>query len=199
MNEPLFSPVKKGKLFVVSAPAGCGKTTLVKKVLKAYPDHFSQSISYTTRGKRDAEQEGKDYFFVSKKTFLEKKEKGDFIETNKIFDHEYGTDSDQIKNLTLKGKNVILVIDIGGARELKKRLSACCIFISPPSKEELRRRLVSRGSETDSSLETRLGRACEEMEQAVWFDYNLVNDDLERAYQILVSILVAENHRNNNT
>lgn len=195
MEAALFHRRKEGKLFVVSAPAGSGKTTLVKKILENYPDFFAQSISYTTRAKREGEEDGKDYFFISKERFLEKQKQGAFLETNEIFGNYYGTDEAQIKNLTIKGKNVILVIDIHGAKELKQRFGACSIFISPPSHDELEKRLGARGSECSNSMKVRLDRAHEEMGEASKFDYHMINDDLEIAYQVLLSILVAENHK----
>lgn len=188
-------PKKVGKLFVISAPAGTGKTTLAKKVLKAYPDQFVRSISYTTRPARQGEEEGKDYFFVTPEAFLAKKQAGDFIETNQIFDYEYGTDEAQIKNLTIKGKNVILVIDIHGAEALEAKLDVCSIFLMPPSEEELKRRLSGRGSESKESLKKRLDRAHKEIAHACHFDYMVVNGDLEEAYQELLKILVEQTHQ----
>lgn len=187
--------MNKGLVFVVSAPAGTGKTTLVRMLL----DEFSsvvESVSFTTRHPRENEVAGRDYHFISKAEFRKKIEEGEFLEYAEVFGNYYGTSRKALEQQLGKGKHVILVIDTQGALQLKKKLDAVFIFVSPPSLEELRARLFQRRSESEESMEKRLSWAEKEMELLLQYDYHIVNDQLKVAYDALRSILIAEEHRN---
>jgi guanylate kinase len=186
---------KKGLIFVVSAPAGTGKTTLVRKLLDEFPNVI-ESISYTTRPIRPGEVSGRDYHFVSVGEFKKRVEEGEFLEHAKVFDHYYGTSRKTVAFEQEAGKHVILVIDTQGAMDLKNHLDAIFIFISPPSLEELKKRLHKRRSESEEAIEFRLSWAEKEISLAPKYDYHIVNDELETAYDALRSILIAEEHKN---
>jgi guanylate kinase len=186
---------KRGLVFVVSAPAGTGKTTLVRMLL----DEFSnvvESISYTTRPIRPGEVSGRDYHFISVDEFKKKIQEGEFLEHAKVFDHYYGTSRKVVASQQEAGKHVVLVIDTQGALQLKSHLDAIFIFISPPSLDELRKRLHKRSSESQEAIELRLSWAEKEIALVRKYDYHIVNDKLEIAYDALRSILIAEEHRN---
>lgn len=187
--------MKKGLIFIISAPAGTGKTTLVKMLMDEFHS-IVESISFTTRPSRTNEENGKDYHFVSSKEFEKKIKDEDFLEHAQVFGHNYGTSKSALKELTAKGKHVILVIDTQGALKIHKELNAVSIFISPPSLEELRARLHRRRTETDEAIEHRLSWAEKEISLAKKYDYNVVNDHLKTAYDVLRSIFIAEEHRN---
>lgn len=185
---------KKGRVFVISAPAGTGKTTLVKKLLKDFPN-LKMTISSTTRDKRESEVEGEDYFFIDKETFEARIKDGQFIEYVNLYDHYYGTAKDSIQKLVQKGLNVILVIDTEGALNIKKIMDATLIFIMPPSLEELAARLEKRQTEKEDVRKKRLIWAKHEIKDAKHYDYIVVNDHLKTAYEVLKSIFIAEDHR----
>lgn len=189
----LLGNLSKGLLFIISAPAGTGKTTLVQMLTKEFP-HVVASISHTTRQPRQGEIEGVHYHFISKKEFVKRIDDGEFLEYVKLYDDYYGTHKLWVENQLIQGKHVILVIDTQGA-ELLKEMKAIFIFISPPSIEELERRLRSRQTETKDMIEKRLLWAKKEMEAQKNYDYLIINDDLAIAYQVLRSILIAEEHR----
>jgi guanylate kinase len=187
--------MKKGLLFVVSAPAGTGKTTLVRMLLTEF-HHVIESVSFTTRSPRPNEIAGRDYNFISFEEFEQKIAEGEFIEYAKVFGNYYGTSRKFVDSQEEKGNHVVLVIDTQGALQLKMELDAVFIFISPPSLEELRSRLYRRKSETEDAIETRLSWAEKEMALAEKYDYHIVNDNLKTAYDALRSILIAEEHKN---
>ena len=187
--------MKKKLTFVISAPAGTGKTTLVRMIKEEFP-HVVSSISYTTRPPRENEVEGRDYYFISQKEFEQKIQEGEFLEYAQVFDHYYGTSEQVIDSLHKKQKHVVLVIDTQGALKIKSKIDAVFIFISPPSFEELKARLRRRKSETEEAIETRLSWAEKEMALAPSYDYHIVNDHLKEAYDTLRSIFIAEEHRN---
>ena len=186
---------KKGLLFVVSAPAGTGKTTLVRMLLEEF-NRIVGSISFTTREPRTNETPGKDYFFLTKKEFEEKIEQGEFLEYATVFGEYYGTSQTFIDSQLKKGKSVVLVIDTQGAMQIMGKVGATFIFISPPSLEELRVRLYRRESESAEKIELRLSWAEKEMVHASQYDYHIINDQLKVAYDALRSIFIAEEHRN---
>lgn len=179
-----------GRLFIISAPAGTGKTTLVDRLKKEYPHQLTQSISCTTRSPRQGEVDGKDYVFLTKKAFEERIKRGDFLEHAHVFGEYYGTLKEMVRREQSKGKDVILVIDTQGALELKKTVAVTTIFMIPPSMEVLEERLKSRETETPAALKKRLEWALHEMEQAKHYDYNIINDDLEKAYETLKKIII---------
>lgn len=187
--------MKKGLVFVISAPAGTGKTTLVRMLLEEF-HHVVESVSFTTRPIRSNEVPGRDYNFISVREFEEKIKEGEFLEYAKVFDHYYGTSRKFVESQQEKGKDVILVIDTQGALHLRDQLKAVFIFISPPSLEELRSRLYRRRSETEDVIEHRLSWAEKEISLSTKYDYHIINDNLKTAYDVLRSILIAEKHRN---
>ncbi len=184
-----------GIVFVVSAPAGTGKTTLVKKLVLEFPDALVHGITCTTREKRAVESHGEDYHFVSKEEFLEKKEKGEFLEDANIYGYSYGTLRKTVVENQQKGKHVILVIDTQGAMQIKKVMPAVFIFISPPSLEIQKMRLQERKTETLDDLTKRLTLAKQEITLAEEYDYHIINDKLDVAYDVLRSIIIAEEHK----
>ena len=195
MSSKLLGNLKKGLLFILSAPAGTGKTTLAYRLCEEF-EAVSLSISCTTRAPRPGEAPDVDYHFIDLKTFEEKLQNGEFLEHAKIFDNYYGTLSETVKNLQESGKHVLLVIDTQGMQQLKKlKLSAISIFILPPSWYELEKRLAKRGTEDAEEIEKRLTFAHEEVEHADLYDYEIINDNLETAYQTLRAIVIAEEHK----
>lgn len=190
----LLGEGKEGLAFIISAPAGTGKTTLVGKLLKEFPS-VMQSISFTTRKPREGEIPGVHYHFITESEFNEKISAGDFLEYVKLYGTYYGTSKQWIIDQQKNGKHVILVIDTQGAIQLKDRFSAVMIFIRPPTLDTLRKRLVSRQTETPDMIDQRVEWAQIELDAAKQYDYQIINDDLETAYQILRSIVIAECHR----
>lgn len=184
----------RGLAFVVSAPAGTGKTTLVKKLMAEFPEIIA-SLSYTTRKPRRQEEQGRDYTFVSNEEFDARAASGDFLEYVDLYGVKYGTSREWVENRLNQGKHVILVIDTQGMLQLKEKYPSISIFIRPPSIEELKRRLAQRGTETKEKMETRLEWAKTELTKANYYDYQVINDDLEIAYQVLRSIIIAECHK----
>lgn len=186
--------LKKGLAFVVSAPAGTGKTTLVQMLQDEFPC-VVESVSYTTRKPRPGEVEGQHYSFISEAAFQEKVHKGEFLEYAEVFHHSYGTSRLKVEEELKKGHHVVLVIDTQGALQLMGRFEATYIFVSPPNLDELKQRLKSRKTETEESIATRLSWAKREMEEAHRYDYHIINDNLKIAYDVLRAILIAEEHK----
>jgi len=171
---------KTGKLIVISAPSGTGKTTVVKKLL-VESANLVASVSYTTRKMRENEKEGLDYFFVGEKTFANMIENDDFLEHATVFGNFYGTEKKSVSQNLEKGINVILEIDWQGAQQIKSRMPSCVmIFLIPPSKEVLLSRLKNRGTDSNQEIENRFNQAVEDLEQSNNFDHVLVNDQLDR-------------------
>lgn len=196
MSNQLLGNLAQGLIFVISAPAGAGKTTLVNKLTHEFPS-VVRNVTCTTRAPRPGEQEGKDYFFFDPQTFEAKIAQGDFIEHAKVFGDYYGTSDTFINQQIAQGKHVVLVIDTQGALHLQKHFKkrAIFIFISPPSLAELKERLLKRQTETLKSIEERLAWAKRELEMVHHYDYNIVNDHLDTAYTVLKSIFIAEEHK----
>ncbi|MBS0615975.1 MAG: guanylate kinase [Verrucomicrobia bacterium] len=190
----LLGNLKKGLLFVISAPAGTGKTTLAQMLCKEFPC-VVESISYTTRPMRGDEKEGEHYHFVSEKEFEKRKKEGDFLECASFLGNHYGTSRSQVEGLQKKGKHILLVIDTQGAQQLRGKVQATSIFISPPNLDELKQRLMRRRTESPEAIARRLEWAQEEMKSRSLYDYHIVNDNLEIAYGVLRSILIAEEHK----
>ena len=184
---------KRGKIFVLSAPAGTGKTTLVKRLTRDFP-HVVQSISFTSRSKRPNEVNGVDYNFVSIEEFQDKLANGDFLEHAKVYEDYYGTDRLFVESQLEEGNHVFLVIDTQGARQIMGKVPAVFIFVSPPNMQELRHRLSARQTESLEIVNERLSWAEKEMEVGKLYQYQIVNDELEKAYQELKQIVIAEDH-----
>ena len=187
--------MNKGLLFIVSAPSGTGKTTLCRAMTEIFPDlHYS--ISYTTRPPRPGDEDGRDYHFVSPADFQQRVDRGDFAEWAEIYGYRYGTSGTLLEKIQGEGRDVILDIDGQGAQQLKrKKWEGTFIFLLPPSLSELRRRLSLRGTEERAAMEIRLKKAQEEIGEARWYDYLIVNADLEKAKERLKAIILAEHQR----
>ena len=169
-----------GKLIVISAPSGTGKTTVVKKLLQQ-STNLEASVSFTTRKMRENEKEGLDYFFVSEKTFTNMIQNDDFLEHATVFGNFYGTEKKSVSENLEKGVNVILEIDWQGALQIKSSMpSYVMIFLIPPSKEVLLDRLKNRGTDSDQEIAYRFNQAVLDLEQSNKFDHVLVNDQLDK-------------------
>ena len=179
----------KGTVFVVSAPSGAGKTSLVKALIEK-TDDVAVSVSHTTRAKRPGEIDGQDYFFVADGDFKQMINKNEFIEHAKVFDHFYGTSKKAIENIIADGKNVILEIDWQGAHQAKAIFQESCvmIFILPPSLEALRARLSKRAQDTQEVIERRMRDAQSEASHAHEYDYVIINDDFQTALDDLNAV-----------
>lgn len=187
--------MKPGTLFILSAPSGAGKTTLAKALVDALPD-VAISVSHTTRAKRPGEQDGVDYIFVSEPEFLASVAAGEFLEHAQVFDHRYGTARAAVERLLQQGKNVILDIDWQGARAVKKAMpQAKSVFVLPPSREALAKRLAGRGQDSQAVIERRMRAAVSEMEHYKEFDYQIVNDDFAAALADLKAIITGKPER----
>lgn len=171
----------EGFLIVLSAPSGSGKTSIAKAILQKYPDMLF-SVSATTRSPRGGEQNGKDYFFLSREEFLSRKEKGDLVEWEEIYGDYYGTLKSEVDKALGAGRVMMFDVDVKGALSIKKKYPrAVLIFIRPPGIEALRERLVKRKTEGEEALRRRIARAEMELQQGGLFDYQVVNDDLQKA------------------
>ena len=180
---------RRGRLIVLAGPSGVGKGAIVARLLAALPD-LELSISATTRGPRPREDEGRHYYFVDREQFDEMIEAGGFLEWADIFGERYGTPSEPVARALGKGRDVLVEIDIQGARQVKAAdPAAYMVFITPPSLQELERRLRSRGTETDAQIRRRLAKASDELAAEPEFDVTVVNDDLERAAREVVQIV----------
>jgi len=185
----LESLARRGRLFVIAAPSGAGKTSLVRALVERHPS-LRFSISYTTRAKRPNEIHGQDYFFVSKDEFQAMVGRGEFLEHAQVFDNCYGTARGQVEASLAAGQDLILEIDWQGARQVRRALPECrCIFILPPSRDELERRLRGRGTDAEDVIQRRLRDAATDMTHWSEFDYVVVNDDFERALGDLHAIV----------
>jgi len=190
--------MKKGKIIVLSGPSGSGKTTLYKKLLtdKRMKAPMVKTVSFTTRQKRTGERHGRDYFFVSSKMFRYKKRKGHFLETEEVFGCHYGTPKKNVLDSLRAGKNVLLCIDVKGARTIRKVFpNALTVFVKTPSLRALEKRLKKRGSEDPDIRKRRLQTAREELKEIKKYDHVIVNDDLQAAYRRLKELIKKELER----
>ena len=184
--------MSKGVLTVVSGFSGAGKGTVMKRLIQKYDD-YALSISVTTRNPREGERDGIEYFFKTKEEVESMIENDEFLEYARYVDNYYGTPRFYVEEMLAKGKNVILEIEIQGAMQIKaKNPEAVLVFVTPPSFEELRNRLVGRGTETADVIESRLRRASEEAEGMSSYDYILVNDQVEDCVDRLHQIILSE-------
>ena len=187
--------MKKGTIFIVSSPSGCGKTTIIRNFLKKHKN-FYFSISHTTRPKRPREVDGKDYFFISRDKFQEMVNNNQFLEWAIVHNEYYGTSKQNVLKKLDKGINVILDIDVQGAKKIKKNpclkgYDIVSIFIFPPSYEELKKRILKRNQDNDRSIEIRLKNAYYELENFYQYDYIIVNKDLKKAIYDFETIINA--------
>lgn len=183
---------KKGKLFVFSAPSGTGKTTIIKNVLDKFPE-LSFSTSVTTRNKRAMEVDGEDYFFVNVEEFKKKVENDEFLEWGKFFGYYYGTLKSVVFEKINAGTSILLEVDVKGALNIKKVYpDSVLIFISPPSIEELKNRLLNRKTESDEDFNKRIERARMELNYKEKFDYNVYNYNLDTANKEVEEIIKKE-------
>jgi guanylate kinase len=188
---PTFSP-KPGQLFVISAPSGAGKTSLVKALRERLPD-LAVSTSHTTRPPRPNEQNGREYYFVSNEEFNALVSDGAFLEHARVFDNQYGTSQHQLSEKLARGANVILEIDWQGARQVRRALPGCkTIFILPPSRQALRERLTARQTDSPAVIERRLADAVSDMSHCHEFDFIVVNDQFATAVEELVAIVTGQ-------
>jgi guanylate kinase len=181
-----------GNLFIVSAPSGAGKTSLVSALLAA-DSLVIKSVSYTTRSARPGEVDGRDYHFVSTEVFSRMLAHGDFLESALIYGNHYGTSKTWVAEQTAQGRDILLEIDWQGAAQVRKLVpQATGIFILPPSLEQLAARLRKRAQDSEESISRRLGTAREEMSHVTEFDYVIINEDFKRAAQELICVIQAE-------
>jgi guanylate kinase len=180
-----------GLLVVFSSPSGGGKTTILKRVLETQNSALKYSISLTTRAKRPGEIDAQDYFFVSKSSFQNKVEQGEFVEWEEVHGNCYGTLLAPLQKWRAEGRLVWLDLDVKGGLAIKKRFgsSALLVFIEPPSYESLHQRLQARKSETREQIEKRLSRYPEEMAMAGLYDYRIINEDIDKTIQEVATIL----------
>lgn len=194
MSNKVLGNLKRGLIFVISAPAGTGKTTLTNKLVEEFPC-IKASISCTTRAPRKGEVQNIHYNFISEEEFKRKIANHEFVEYAKVFDHYYGTCKIQLEEIISSGSHAILVIDTQGALNITEKLPVITIFISPPSYEELKKRLKGRSTEDELSTEKRLSWARHEIVKASSYNYHIINNDLSVAYVVLKSIFIAEEHK----
>jgi guanylate kinase len=179
----------RARLFVIAAPSGAGKTTLVKALVKRNPE-LRFSVSYTTRKPRETEMQGRDYLFVDEAEFLRLRDAGEMLESAMVFDNRYGTSRSQVEQLLSEGHHVILEIDWQGARQVRESMpESIDVFILPPSAAELERRLRGRRTDSAEVINRRLRDALGDMSHWQEFDFVIINNDLETAIDELEAIL----------
>ncbi len=179
-----------GRVFVVSAPSGGGKTTVVARLLRRMPT-LVRSVSVTTRPPRPGERPGKDYRFISPAAYQRLRRAGDLLEYAKVHGASYGTPKRPVERALRQGRDVILSIDVQGARKIRRALGrqAVLVFLLPPSMAQLRRRLLQRRTDTAAAIRRRLTAARRELACAAWYDYRIVNDRLDRAVDALAAVI----------
>ena len=184
-----------GLLFVITAPSGAGKTSLIDAVLKDDPG-LRLSISYTTRPPRSGEQNGREYHFVDNATFDAMLAAGEFLESAEVYGNRYGTSRSVVRDLLAGGDDLILEIDWQGARQVRRAFPQCIgIFIQPPSVEELERRIRVRGKDSDAVIAVRMAQAREELSHSGEFEYVIINKDFDEAKKRLIEVIRTERAR----
>lgn len=185
----------RGTLFIISAPSGAGKTSLVKALLESTPD-IKVSVSYTTRAMRPGETDGINYHFVTREDFIKRMEQGDFLESAEVFGNYYGTSQRWVEEQLASGRDIILEIDWQGAQQVRKLMpAAVSIFILPPSRKTLLERLHTRGQDDEAIIAKRYAEAVNEMSHYAESDYLIINDDFGKALQDLKCIINSQRLR----
>jgi guanylate kinase len=180
-----------GNLFIISAPSGAGKTSLVQALLNINPQ-IDKSVSYTTRDARPGEHDGKDYHFVSRETFLAMAKRGEFLESAEVYGNLYGTSQTWISHENTRGRDILLEIDWQGAAEVRRMFPECVsVFILPPSKQALEDRLRKRGKDNDAVIAKRMASVREEVAHIAEFDYVIINDNLNEALRELNALVLS--------
>ena len=183
---------KKGLFIVVSAPSGAGKSSICQRLLQACPE-LKFSVSYTSREPRPNEINGKDYYFISRDEFQRRIDQNEFVEWIENYGHLYGTSIKTMGDFFEKGNDLLLDIEPRGAKKVKQKFrKGIFVFVLPPSRVELLKRLEKRGHETDEAIKTRFAQAESELKEISWYDYIIFNEDLETAASQLIAIYVAE-------
>lgn len=194
-NRPKRSAAARGRLFVIAAPSGAGKTSLVRALMARRPS-LRFSISYTTRPQRPTEQHGRDYFFVSHAEFERMAAQGAFLEHAQVFDNYYGTSREQVESILAVGDDVLLEIDWQGAQQIRRTAPECrSIFVLPPSRRALEERLRGRQTDSEDVIARRLRDSIADMSHWSEFDYVVVNDDFDRATDDLEAIIAGQGER----
>ncbi|MBR2755445.1 MAG: guanylate kinase [Lachnospiraceae bacterium] len=185
----------KGVLVVVSGLSGAGKGTICKRLLEKYPDYVL-SVSVTSRKPREGEEHGREYFFITKEEFEDRINQGKLLEFAQYVGNYYGTPKDWVDEQLNAGKDIVLEIELQGAFQVRKKIpEAVLIFVLPPDMEELKRRLVNRGTETMEEIDRRIQRALEEMEFVPEYDYVIINEDVEKSVDMLHNIVRSEKNK----
>ncbi len=191
---PAASCTGRGNLVVLSAPSGTGKTTIARWLVQQVPGLVA-SVSYTTRGRREGEVEGKDYHFLERGAFEAMAGEGGFLEWAEIYGNLYGTGREATEQVLARGDDLLLVIDVQGARWVRRRMpEALLIFLMPPSREALLQRLRARGTESSGTEAQRLGVARDEIRAWTEYDYVIINDDLEASRRAAEAVVLAGRH-----
>jgi len=193
--EENTNKLQQGILFVLSGPSGVGKGTVLEKLFEEYDD-VKYSVSVTTRELRQGEVNGENYFFLSEKEFFKMRDGNRFIESAKVHNHYYGTPKNEVERSLRNGEDIILEIDIQGAKQVKKLYpEAIFIFLMPPSLGELKNRLEKRGSEDKYNQSIRLKNAEDELKEKNIYDYKIINDNLSETVKKLKDIIISEKKR----
>jgi len=200
MWNKLTKQKKKAKLWVISGPSGSGKTTICDFLLKEPGINLTCSVSSTTRKPRKGEKNKKDYNFISNQDFLKKIKKGEFIEYEQVFGNYYGTSKKFINSLLEKGRDVLLSIDVKGAMQIRKKFpkNSVFIFVLPKNEKDLYDRIKKRAKDKKEDIKIRLKRVKQEISYAQKYDYILINDKLDKAFNELKSIIIAKRLENDN-
>lgn len=181
-------------IIILSGPSGCGKSTLLHRLLKEFGD-VKFSVSHTTRSRREGEADGREYFFLSPRQFQEMVDKGAFAEWARVHNHFYGTSWKEIEEKSTANQILVLDVDVQGARNIRSQFpEAVLIFIFPPSLAELKKRLIGREGHMDEDTEKRLQDASGELKEAGTYDFVIINDDQDQAYDALRGIYIAYTH-----
>ncbi len=195
----MLNDLKRGELIVFAAPSGAGKSSLIKEIV-SNNENIELSVSATTRIPREGETHGKDYFFISDKEFNDLKEKEAFIESANVHGHQYGTLKTFVEEKLENNISVVLDIDVQGFSQISESIKdIISIFIIPPSLDELKKRLVLRGLDTEEVINKRLINAKKELKHAESFDHIVLNDDFNRAFNQITSIIFDKNYEYNDT